>query len=95
MSTLLTYVVCFVEYYDRVFGHLLGDLLSYFRVQKVVEGVDDDINERHLENARDKSASHNKKVKMQTDRTPDSKIRAGTRISPVLQDVCQSPDARW
>lgn len=86
--------MCFVEYYNRVFGHFLGDLLRHFRIEKVVERVNDDINKRHL-NMRDESVLHNKKVNMQTDRTPDSKVRAGTSISPVLQDVCQSPDARW
>jgi hypothetical protein len=94
MSSLLTYVVCFVEYYNRVFGHFLGDLLRHFRIEKVVEGVDDDIDERHL-NMREGSVLHNKKVNMHTDRTPDSKVRAGTSISPVLQDIRQSPDARW
>ena len=48
VSSLPTYVMCFIEYNDRVFGHLLGDLLRHFRVEKVVVGVDDDIDEWHL-----------------------------------------------
>ena len=63
MSSLLTYVMCFVEYYNRVFGHFLRDLLRHFRIEEVVEGVNNDINKRHL-NMRDESVLHNKKANM-------------------------------
>ena len=86
--------MCFVEYYNRVFGHFFRDLLRHFRIEEVVERVNDDINKRHL-NLRNESVLHKMKVNMQTDRTPDSKVRASATISPVLQDIRQSPDARW
>ena len=40
-------VVRLVEHDDRVFAHLATDLLGHFRIEQVVEAVDDDVGERH------------------------------------------------
>ena len=44
----LTDIVCFVEHHDGVFRQLFGYLIGDFGVQKVVKGIDNDVDERHL-----------------------------------------------
>lgn len=43
--------MCFIEDDDGVFRRFFGDLLCHLGVEQVVEGVDDDVRVRELENA--------------------------------------------
>jgi hypothetical protein len=38
----LTNIVCFVKYDDRILTNLFGDLFSYFRVEEIMERVNND-----------------------------------------------------
>lgn len=44
----LTNIVGLVKNYNGVFGHLFGDLFRDLRIQQVMEGIYDHIDERHL-----------------------------------------------
>jgi hypothetical protein len=82
----------FIEHDNRVFGHLLGDLLRNFWIEEVMKGVNDDIDKWHLDH---KSVIRCEKGrKTLANRTSDSKIWTSCSISSMLQYVCQGPYSR-